>query len=221
MTHAPAPPASSPEAERRRGEIDRWQRRSRLIHRLRRLLPFAMGLILLGLIVAAVVAAVMARYQPPVAQSEGVRLVNPRFYGRDDRGQAYVLAAESAERDPRRESRIALTEPDMTLNSEGARSTRIQADRGLYREDEKVLELKGDVRLKDAGGFQFRTEEAVVDTRTNVVRGAKSLEGSGPTGRIAADSYAIYDGGARTRLSGKVRGRITRVAPPQSSGQAR
>jgi lipopolysaccharide export system protein LptC len=213
--------AASQEAERRRVELHRWQRRSRLIHGLRRALPALMLLIVLGLIAAVIATAILSRRPEPSTEGQGVRLVNPKFYGRDDRGQAFVLAAKEAVRDPRRETLIRLVQPDMTLNSEGARSTRVQADRGIYREDEQVLELQGNVRLNDAAGSRFRTEEAVIDTKTNIVRGTKPLEGVGPTGRIAADSYAIYDEGARTRFTGNVRARLERGGPPAPQGESR
>lgn len=205
------------DADRRRAALVQWKRRSRLIHVLRRALPAAMIVITLALVAAVAVTAFLAGRPEPDAPGQGVRLVNPRFYGRDDRGQAFVLAAREAVRDPRREQVITLTAPDVRLNSEGARATRVRAARGVYREDQNVLRLEGDVRLDDqTGGYSFRTEEAVIDTRTNVVRGAKPLTGTGPTGAIAADSYAIYDQGARTRFSGRVRARLERGAAVSS-----
>jgi lipopolysaccharide export system protein LptC len=218
MSHLAAPDLelADQEASRRRAALGRWKRRSGMIHFFRRALPWAMGLIALGLAAAVIVTAVMSRRTESEAAGDGVRLVNPRFYGRDDKGQAFVLAAKEAVRDPKRETTITLTAPDMTLNSEGDRSTRVQADRGVYREDEKVLRLEGNVRLEDEGGYRFRTEEAIVDTETNIVRGTKPLEGTGPTGRIAADSYTLYDQGARTRFSGRVRARLERGAQAAS-----
>ena len=157
------------------------------------------------------------------AAGEGVRLVNPRFYGRDEKGQAYVISAKEAVRDPKQGNEVSLTAPEVSLNSEGELTTKVRSDTGTYRESDKTLRLHGKVRLEDGRGYRFDTEEALVDTETNVVRGGKPLQGVGPAGAISADSYTIYDQGARTRFSGRVRARIERgggsVAPAQ--GEAR
>lgn len=209
--------AAAQEAAQRRVALGRWKRRSRVIHFWRRALPWVIGLVLLGIVGAMVLTAIEARRTQADAEGEGVRLVNPRFYGRDEKGQAFVLSAREAVRSARERTEVTLTGPEVVLNSEGARTTRVRADRGVYRETDKVLRLSGNVRIDDEGGYRFRTEEAVVETEANLVRGSRPLQGTGPTGAISADSYTIYDQGARTRFSGRVRARLERGGQPASA----
>lgn len=192
---------------------ERWRRRSELIRLLRRALPIAMGLILLGLLAAVITAAILGRGGPGDTQDEVVRMVNPKFYGRASDGRAYTLSATEATRLVGGEAgRIGLTAPDLVLSGADGRKTRVQAQSGIYDETGKILRLTRDVRLTDATGNRFNTEEAVVNTETNAVRGGRPISGDGPTGRIAAGAYALYDQGARVVFAGGVKARLERGA---------
>lgn len=211
MTFASAdlqPAGDAPDLARRRAAMEAWRRRSRLIQRLRRLLPAAIGLVLIGLLLAVVAAAVLGR----AGQDEGdgvIRMVNPKFYGRQEDGSAFTLSAREAARDRRRASRITLVSPEIVLNSEDAQVTRIRADAGVFDEATKVLRLERRVVLEQPStGLRVDTDEAVVDTNTNVVQGSRPVQGRAPTGQIAADAYAVYDQGARTVFRGNVRARL-------------
>lgn len=225
MTETAQPVQPGTDAERRRAAMARWQSRSRVIHLFRRALPLAMAALLLGLLAAVIAAAVLNRVDEAETNQDDIRLVNPRFYGRDEDGSAFVLSAREAVRDRRRAARIDLVDPVILMNSENsARATRVEAKTGVFDEESKVLALQNDVRVQDrAGGFNFRTEEAVVDTAADVVRGSRPVQGEGPTGRIAAEAYAVYDRGARITFSGNVRARLenggSAAAAPQ--GEAR
>lgn len=217
-------PSTGAGPERRRVAINRWRSRSRLIHLFRRALPAAIILLLLALVGAVIAAALLNRTEEETASNDEIRLVNPRFYGRDKDGSAFVLSAREAVRDRNRAARIALVDPVILMNSdESARATQVQAETGVYDEESKLLALQKNVRVQDrAGGFNFRTEEALVETTTNVVRGSRPVQGEGPTGRIAADAYAVYDRGERITFSGNVRARLENggaAAAPQGEAQ--
>ena len=80
----------------RRASIQRWRRRSRVIAALRVILPGLIFLILAAL--AATIAYNSFTTQPVAAGSPDapIRLVNPRFVGRDDRGRPFVLIAATS-----------------------------------------------------------------------------------------------------------------------------
>ena len=124
--------AHSAIAEPRRVDFERWRRRSRLIRTLRVALPALIGLIFLGL--AGSVAWSTFRAQPQTAQrdNEPIRLVNPRFVGRDDKGRAFLLTADTATRDVKDYQRVILERPALVLDEGGPDQMRLAGKSGVF-----------------------------------------------------------------------------------------
>ena len=95
----------------RRADFERWRRRSRLIRVLRLALPATIALIFAGLIGSVAWSTFNAQPKSARVGDEPIRLLNPRFVGRDDKGRAFVLTAESAIRDPKDYQRVLLQKP--------------------------------------------------------------------------------------------------------------
>ena len=187
----------------------RWRKRSRSIRFWRRALPGAIVAICALLVISIGGRSLWANLTASGGQKDGrVRMVNPRFYGRDTSNRAFVLGASEASRDLSDGRRVTLSGPSVTLDADGANPTHVQADSGVYREDQRKLNLQGAVQLKDGRGFSFSTPKAVVDTTTGVVSGDSGVSGNGPLGRIVASSYGVYDRGKRIVMKGDVRAHI-------------
>jgi lipopolysaccharide export system protein LptC len=205
---AQAPPAETLRLERRARDIRRWRRRSLIIAAFRRLLPLAIvaiALIFGGWVFFAGPFSGGARRGPGPGS---IHMTNARFLGRDAEGHAYVLTASQAARDNIDFQKITLTAPTLAMDSEGQKPTRLSADRGVYREDNRILLLNGKVSVRDSQGDSFVTDQAIVDTVNGAVAGKSPIVGQGPTGSIRADSYAIYDRGQRLVFQGKVHSRL-------------
>src|SRR5262252_6045615 len=86
----------------RRTTIQAWRRRSRVVRALRILFP----------------ALIALNGQPLQAGSpnDPIRLVNPRFVGRDTRSRAFVLTAATATRDPNDFQKVYLDRPALILD---------------------------------------------------------------------------------------------------------
>jgi len=200
--HRPAlnPSADATRVQRAAGA---WRRRSHLIGGFRRILPLVMIAVVLAL------GWRVFRQADPAAPADDarqlpIRMVNPTFRGRDD-GRPFVLSAREAVRDGRNYQRIALVAPRMVMqNAPGQPPTRVSAERGVYREDTLVLTLEGDVLYSDAAGWRFKTRNAVVDTKRNLITGDQGVTGEGPTGRVSARSYSIRNQGERVEFRGNV-----------------
>lgn len=220
MSQAILSPPGEPLAsstKRRREAMQGWRRRSRLVHRFRRALPIAMGLVLFGLLVAVVAAALIGRGTDRDADTTTIRMVNPRFLGRDDQNQAFILSAREATRIAGAGDRIRLIDPVIVLNRETPTPTRVTARAGVFNETSEVLHLQRQVVMDGPSG-RFTTEDALIDTNARSIVGSALIQGVGPTGRIAADAYALYDGGARVTFTGNVRARLEREAAAPSPG---
>jgi lipopolysaccharide export system protein LptC len=195
-------------ASRRRGEVERWRLHSRRIGLLRRALPATMGLIVLLLAGWVTVRGVQTRLGDARDSTALIHMSNARFFGRDGDGRAYVLSAAQAARDDADFQRIMLKEAMLTMNVDSPSPTRISADTGVYRENDRLLRLAGHVTFRDATGDVFTTSQAVVDTVNGEVMGASKVRGQGPTGAISAGSFEILDRGQTARFSGEVHSRL-------------
>lgn len=190
-----------------RDESRRWRRRSRLIRRLRILLPaaiFAIVATLAGFVIHTTIVGVRSA---PADGDTPIRMINPRFVGRDDKGRAYVLTAASAIRDVNDYQRVLLDEPALILDAEGENPTRVTAKAGVYREDRRVLNLDGGVKMT-GGDLNFDTASSIFNTATGELEGQGQISGTGSLGEITAKSYGVYDKGDRLVFKGGVRGRL-------------
>jgi lipopolysaccharide export system protein LptC len=137
-------------------------------------------------------------------------MLNPRFFGRDEQGRSFMIAAREASRDDRDLKRVSLVRPQVSLGLDTPTPSRVSANSGIYSEGDRVLRLTGSVRIEDGAGYRFATEQAVVDTRAGVITGDTDMVGDGPVGEVTSRSYSVFDKGDRVIFKGGVRARIKR-----------
>jgi lipopolysaccharide export system protein LptC len=202
-----APEPTSSEAAARRAGVERWRRRSRTLRTLRIVVPVLIGLILAGMAGSVAWNAFKTRPQAEGDPDAPIRLINPRFLGRDDKGRAFVITAASATRHPREYQRVLLDKPALVLDEEGPDPMRISAASGVYHEGDRKLNLAGGVRVSGARGA-FETAQSLFDTKTGELVGSGPIQGSGPLGEISAKSYAVYGKGERMVFKGGVTTRL-------------
>jgi lipopolysaccharide export system protein LptC len=189
-TGAPAP------APVRSVDFERWRRRSRLIRTLRVVLPALIVVIFLGLAGSVAWSTFRSAPQQATGQDEPIRLVTPRFVGRDDKGRAFVLTAQSATRDRLDYQRVILVKPALVLDEGGPDELRINGANGVFHEQDGKLELTNGVHLEDTKNA-FDTASSLFDTKTGTVVGSGPIQGSGGLGEIHAESYGVYEKGDR------------------------
>jgi lipopolysaccharide export system protein LptC len=91
----------------------------------------------------------------------------------------------------------------LIMDEEGAKPTRVSAKTGVYREDSKILNLSGGVKLNN-GDVNFATASSVFNTLTGELEGSGEIQGAGALGEIIAKSYGVYDKGERMVFKGAV-----------------
>ena len=193
--------------EPRRVDFERWRRRSRLIRTLRIVLPATIVLIFIGLVGSVAWSTFNAQPKAARGGDEPIRLVKPRFVGRDDKGRAFVLTADAATRDQRDYQRVILQKPALVLDENGPDQTRINGASGVFHEQTGKLELTNGVRLADTKSA-FATAASLFDTKTGEVIGSGPIQGAGGLGEINAKSYGVYGKGERMVFKGGVRTRL-------------
>ena len=193
-----------------RTHLQRWKRRSRTIAVLRKVLPAAIALLILGMASQVIWNSLAAKKGEAREQSAPIRMINPRFQGRDEQGRSFMIAAREARRDDKDLTKIVLDHPNVALAPETATPSRVSAASGVYTESDRILRLNGAVRIEDGDGYRFASDGAIVDTKAGTVVGAGSMVGDGPSGQMTADSYEVQDRGDRMIFKGGVRAVIKR-----------
>ena len=211
-TRGPETEAGPGVSDARRRALGDWRRRSRRVAFLRKALPWLMVAIVAGvggwIGVRALVSTLSQR-----AASTQIRMTNPRFFGRDNKGRSFVLSAKEAARGVGDESRITLTKPNLKLDLGRPAPANAASTDGAYEERTRMLELSGGVTFDDGRGNRFTSNKALIDTKTGAVKGESNVVGEGPLGRIAASSYAIFDDGSRAVFTGGVKARLVNQEP--------
>ena len=207
---APEPMASS----RVREAMEQWRRRSRLIRFLRQALPAtiaALGLLLVGWVS---LKSLLANLPDLASRGAVLRMTNPRFYGQDSHGRAFVLGGKDASRDNRGKDLISMTLPVLSLSTGPDKTMTVSANQGVYDQVTRRVGLAGNVHVVDSGsGWVFDTSRAGIDTHSGVVWGPAPVHGRGPLGETSASSYAILDNGAKVVFTGNVRSHIVQTRP--------
>ena len=200
----------APEPDRVALAMERWRRRSRMIRFFRRALPVAIGVIFASLVGWIGLRSVLANLPNLNPAGATIRMTNPHFYGQDDRGRSFTIGGSQAvRRRVRGKDIVQLFDPMLKLQTGPERTMEVSGKLGVYDEPTKLLRISGGVHMVDTGSHvDFRTGEALVETRTGNVTGNSPVNGRSPLGAVSASSYAIFDRGARIEFNGGVRSRI-------------
>ena len=186
----------------------RMRGHTRLVHVLRWLAPAT--IVALLAVIAGYVAAEAARSSHAGVKDTPteIRMVNPRFVGRDDQGRAFNIFARAAQRENADMQRVDLTAPVMKMDIDGPRPKTISADHGVYDERTRLLHLTDHVRIDDSTASTIATNDAMVDTKSGVVTGVAAIAASSPAGAIQAGSYTVSEQDQHVVLHGGVHGQL-------------
>ncbi|MGE5502197.1 MAG: LPS export ABC transporter periplasmic protein LptC [Ignavibacteriales bacterium] len=192
----------------RRAEIARWRRRSRAVRSLRIVLPAVIALIAAALVGEVVWRNIVELPTPQKEARTAIRLLNAHLVGRVKDGRSFEIGARQAIRDENDYQSISLMEPVLVIGEGLPNEARMSARIGAYNERDKLLRLRGGVRIVDGKGHSFASQEAIIDTRTGNVVGQSQVQGDGPLGQLNAKSYSVQDKGDRLVFKGGVHARI-------------
>lgn len=144
--------------------------------------------------------AIMSSSDMLEVEAEELVMLNPRFSGRDDQGEPYVITADSAARPKRSGNSVMLYNPRIADKLGGL----ISAPEGLYDQEAGTLELWGNVVAADPGGYVFSSSRARIYVKEGRIEGLNPLKGNGPIGEFSSKEYEILDDGSRLVMTGDV-----------------
>ncbi len=136
-------------------------------------------------------------------------MLNPKFFGRDNQGRPYILGASQAARDEASLELVRLRDPSVTLDMDGPHPSTLTADTGVYREDTRILYLKGHVKADNSRFIEVRHRRGggqYSDRRRHRPGGA--VRARPPVGDLRSRSFDVFDKGNRVVFKGGVHARL-------------
>lgn len=187
-------------APRRQLSLAKARKRSHVVRWMRRIFVISSA-ICVGIFVGFLAAnAILSNNSALEVEAEDLVMLNPRFTGRDEQGEPYVITAESAARPTRTGNSVMLFNPRIADQFGGL----ISAPEGLYDQEAGTLELWGNVVAADPGGYVFSSSRARIYVNEGRIQGLNPLRGNGPIGEFSSREYEILDDGSRLVMTGDV-----------------
>jgi len=150
---------------------------------------------------------------------ENLRMVQPRYVGVDERSQPYTIIADQAMQQKGSSDETGLAHPQGDIQLTQGAWLALTADRGVYKQTAKELDLEGGVQIFHDGGYEISTETAVVDLDKGFASGDTEVRGQGPNSTLEGKGFRIHDRGQRVEVTGPARIMLfpTPTAPPQNA----
>ena len=138
---------------------------------------------------------------------ERMRVEAARYTGHDDKGQQFVVRAESAVQRSSDEPVVDISTMSARLDLARGPAT-IAAPRGRYDLRSQTVAIPGQIRVAAPDGYRLATSNVTVDLRRRTVRSAGPAAGEMRlgqfrAGRMAADideQRVVLDGGVRLKI---------------------
>ena len=193
---------------------DQAAARSQIVRKLRIALPILAMVLIAALLVNTQSGggddAFLDDFANLDATPEELRMANPRFAGVDDKGHPYDITADAALQAPGVPELIELVNPRAVTRGVDS-DTIVNADKGLFRSEENVLDLSERVTVNHSIGgetYVLRTPAATVSIGEETVQSTTGIEGESESGSLRADTMRAYNGEGRVVFEGNVSMRI-------------
>jgi len=132
-------------------------------------------------------------------------MVNPRYYGTDDKNQPYTLTAEIGTQIDQQLQQFQLQNPVADLTKPNGGGLVGNSDLGIFQQKDNTLELYGNVDLYQDKGYEVHSSSAHIDVLPGNAEGQEAAHGKGPSGTIEGEGFRLWDRGDRIIFTGKAR----------------
>lgn len=125
----------------------------------------------------------------------GMKLDAPRFAGRTDSDEPFIIRAAWAEPDGAVPNEITLEAPNGELIMKDGRTLTGRADKGLMLRDREELTLSGDVVVETSDGYRLETQTLQMELDRRIAKSPGPVRGTGPAGSIEAGAMIMRQSG--------------------------
>lgn len=193
----------------------RAKRHTRLVRRLRWLLPSLSGIAVILLILVSYVRSLLPAIDigPVTLQGSTLILQQPKLAGFDKFGKAYVMTAREAKQDMQALKKVELAGIEAQIELSPSGHATMTSERGFFDEENEVARLSGDVHVTSSQGYDMRLQEAIIDLKGGAMNSLKPVEVSQGENKITADELHISQGGTVIVFNGHVRAEFNAPEP--------
>lgn len=205
---APTHPSSANGTGEQSARIRELRRYTEFVSLSKRILG-ALALLLVGYIVYSALRQSDDRVRlvfsaMPTGDPLTPRMLKPHYEGVDSQNQPYhITAAEAVQTADEQHIALTMLHADMTLRDTSW--VTLTSRRGLFDSKQKMLQLTQDVQMFYEGGYEFRTDSALLDLANSRASGDRPIDGQGPLGLLRADSFEVTEKGKRLYFIGAVK----------------
>jgi len=132
-------------------------------------------------------------------------MINPRYYGTDDKNQPFTLTADIGTQIDQQAQQVQLERPVADLLRSNGGGIVGNSDLGIFQQKDNTLELYGHVDLYQDKGYEVHSSSAHVDVLPGNAEGQEATHGKGPSGTVAGEGFRLWDRGDRIIFTGKAR----------------
>ncbi|MBY8976961.1 LPS export ABC transporter periplasmic protein LptC [Rhodobacteraceae bacterium NNCM2] len=125
------------------------------------------------------------------ALGAGMQLENPRFSGRTENGDPFIVRARRATPDGPSPELINLDAPVGEMAADDGRQIAGRSDSGVMRRSEDELTLTGNVVITTSDGYRADTEELKIDLKNKTAVAPGHMKAVGPSGSIVAGKFRV------------------------------
>ncbi|MCA3246543.1 MAG: LPS export ABC transporter periplasmic protein LptC [Azospirillum sp.] len=143
--------------------------------------------------------------QVTIEDLENLRMVQPRYVGVDEQSQPFTIVADQASQPKGSSESTDLLGPQGDIQLNQGAWLAMSAERGVYHQTGKLLDLAGAVQLFHDGGYEISTETAQVDLDKGFASGDTAVRGQGPNSLLEGEGFRIHDRGQRVEVVGPAR----------------
>jgi lipopolysaccharide export system protein LptC len=137
----------------------------------------------------------------------------PKLSGYRQDGRRYDVRAASGVQDIKVPNVIELNQMDATFETSDANRVRVLAPLAIYDSGKEFMEMRGDVRVTSASGFDIRMRNADVDMKAGSIRSQEPVHVIMPRGTVDSDRIDIANGGQQVTFDGNV---VTVLVPAET-----
>jgi lipopolysaccharide export system protein LptC len=136
-------------------------------------------------------------------QKVETNMVNPKYFGVNEEGRPFSVSADIARKVNLFDEDIDLEIPKADMTLKDGSWIVVTAEKGLYRQSSKSLELIGSVNVFHDRGYEFQTTQTHIDLNTGVISGDAPIEGHAIFGKIEGQGFKILNKSNNIHFTGK------------------
>ncbi|MDP2620962.1 MAG: LPS export ABC transporter periplasmic protein LptC [Hyphomicrobiales bacterium] len=180
---------------------------SRLVRRLRRLLPALAAVLVIATVLAN--GEWLLSFGPVsvgrISVENGVlKMENPRLSGYSQNDKTYEVSAAAAMQDISKPNIVRLQQVKARITEEDGRWTTVDARSGVFDTEKEELRLEEDVRVRNDKGYEMRLKSAEIAFKSGSVASNRPVEIDMLNGQLRARRLQIENRGKRIVFTGKV-----------------